>query len=179
MVLSILEIIVDFVLIILLALVVFYIVSIFNTIVSLRNSANKAWANIDVLLKQRSDLIPNLVSVVKGYADYEQKTLIELTKLRAQLMRNDALSAKAKASEGISFALKSIFITAERYPELKADKHFMELQNQLTSLENQIADRREFYNNSVMLFNTRIKSFPDTLLVAILGYVEKEYFKRT
>ncbi|MBU0532159.1 LemA family protein [Candidatus Micrarchaeota archaeon] len=160
-------------------LAIFYFVSVYNGLVGLRNNIDKAWANIDVLLKQRSDLIPNLVETVKGYMKHERGTLETVTKLRAQIMAHNSPAKKAKASEALTGALKSIFAVAENYPALKASENFIELQKQITAIENQIADRREFYNDSVLLYNTRIKVLPDTLLASVLGYKEKEYFKAT
>ncbi len=158
-------------------LAAFYVFSIYNGLISLRNNIDKAWANIDVLLKQRTDLIPNLVETVKGYMKHERETLTEIARLRTQMMGAHGPAEKAKASEGISSALKSIFAVAENYPKLQASENFMKLQEQLSAIENQIADRREFYNDSVMLFNTRIHSLPDTLFASMMGLKDKEYFK--
>jgi LemA protein len=160
-----------------LLLCIFYVFSIYNGLVSLRNNIDKAWANIDVLLKQRTDLIPNLVETVKGYMKYEKKVLAELTAMRTSIMSAKLPHEKAAASEGISAALKTIFAVSENYPQLKASDNFLELQKQLTAMENQIADRREFYNDSVLLFNTRIKSLPDMVFAGILGFKDKDYFK--
>jgi LemA protein len=158
-------------------LAAFYIFSIYNGLISLRNNIEKAWANIDVLLKQRTDLIPNLVETVKGYMKYEKGTLTEITRLRTQMMGASTPGEKALASEGISAALKTIFAVAENYPKLEASQSFLKLQEQLSAIENQIADRREFYNDSVMLFNTRIHSVPDTIFASMMGFKDKEYFK--
>ncbi len=158
-------------------LAVFYLFSVYNGLVSLRNNIDKAWANIDVLLKQRTDLIPNLVEVVKGYMKYEKQTLTDITAMRTSMMSAQTPHEKAVASEGISTALKSIFAVAENYPKLKANENFLKLQEQLTAMENQIADRREFYNDSVMLYNTRIKSVPDNVVAGMLNFREKEYFR--
>ncbi len=160
-------------------LAVFYAFSIYNGLISLKNNIEKAWANIDVLLKQRSDLIPNLVETVKGYMKYEKSTLVEITRLRTEIMSASTPGEKARASEGISAAIKSIFAVAENYPQLKASENFLELQKQLSAMENQIADRREFYNDSVLLFNTRIHSVPDMIFASMMGMKDKEYFKAT
>ena len=157
----------------------FYAFSVYNGLVALRNNIDRAWANIDVLLKQRSDLIPNLVETVKGYMKYEKSVLEEITRLRTSMMSASGPAEKARASEAISASLKSIFAVAENYPKLEASSNFLELQKQLSAIENQIADRREFYNNSVLLYNTRIHSLPDLLFAAILGFRDKEYFKAT
>jgi LemA protein len=155
----------------------FYVFSIYNGLISLRNNIEKAWANIDVLLKQRTDLIPNLVETVKGYMKYERSVLTNITALRTSMMGATTPGEKAKASEGISAALKSIFAVAENYPQLQASQSFLKLQEQLSAMENQIADRREFYNDSVLLFNTRIHSLPDMLFASLMGLKDKEYFK--
>lgn len=171
------EICMGFVAVALFLLSAFYAVSVYNGLVSLRVNIDKSWANIDVVLKQRSDLIPNLVEAVKGYMKYEKGVLAEITRLRTELMGAEGPAAKARASEGMSTALKSLFAVAESYPQLKANENFLELQKQLAAMENQIADRREFYNDSVMLYNTRIKALPDMLLAAVMGMREFEYFK--
>ncbi len=156
-----------------------YFLSIYNSLIFLRNQIDKAWANIDVLLKQRNDLIPNLVETVKGYMKHEREVLTEITKLRVSIISATGPKEKARASEGISAALKSIFAVAENYPKLRASENFLKLQEQLTAIENQIADRREFYNDSVLLYNTRIKTFPHLLVAAVLWMKEREYFKVT
>jgi len=155
----------------------FYLFSIYNGLVELRNNVDRAWANIDVLLKQRTDLIPNLVETVKGYMRYEKKVLTEITTFRTSMMSAQTTQEKAKHSEAISAALKTIFAVSEKYPDLKANENFLELQKQLAAIENQIADRREFYNDSVLLYNTRIKVMPDTIIASTFGFREKEYFK--
>jgi LemA protein len=160
-------------------LFVFYLFSIYNGLIQLRNNIDKAWANIDVLLKQRSDLVPNLVEVVKGYAKHEKGIFENVAEMRSAMMSAQGPAAKAKANDMLTSALKSIFAVAENYPKLEASNNFLELQKQLAAIENQIADRREFYNDSVMLYNTRIKVLPDTVVAGILGYKDMEYFKAT
>jgi len=172
-----LEICVGFVVVVAAFLAIFYAVSIYNGLVGLRNNIDKAWANVDVLLKQRADLIPNLVDTVKGYMKHEKSTLENITKLRAQIMAYKSPAKKAKASEALTEALKSLFAVAENYPKLRASENFLKLQDQLTAVENQIADRREFYNDAVLLYNNRIKMLPDVLIAVPLGYKMKEYFK--
>jgi len=156
-------------------LAVFYAVSVYNGIIRLRNNIGKAWSNIDVLLKQRSDLIPNLVDTVKGYMKHEKGVLAEITRLRTSVLKGSP-AEKAKASEKITESLKTLFAVAENYPKLRASENFLDLQNKLTAVENQIADRREFYNDSVLLFNTRIQMIPDSIIAALLGMKPKEYF---
>lgn len=160
-------------------LVLFYIVSIFNGLISLKNNIDKSWANIDVVLKQRTDLIPNLVETVKGYAKYEKGVLEEVTRLRTAMMSAQGPSEKAKINDAMTAGLKSVFAVAENYPKLQASENFLKLQEQLSAMENQIADRREFYNDSVLLYNTRIASVPDSVAAGILNMTQKEYFKAT
>ncbi|MDD5096137.1 MAG: LemA family protein [Candidatus ainarchaeum sp.] len=166
-----------FLCLIIFALAAFYIFSIYNGLISLKNNIERAWANIDVLLKQRSDLVPSLVETVKGYMKHERGTLQDLTRMRAQMLSAQGPAQKAKASEALTSALKSIFAVAENYPKLRASENFLQLQNQISAIENQIADRREFYNESVLLFNTRIHSFPDMFFASLMGLKDKEYFK--
>jgi LemA protein len=157
----------------------FYLFSIYNGLIELRNNIDRAWSNIDVLLKQRYDLIPNLVEAVKGYKKYEKGLLTDLASIRTSMMKAETPGEKAAASDALSANLKSVFAVAESYPDLKASENFMQLQKQLTAMENQIADRREFYNNSVVLYNTKIKSLPDMLIANMMSLKEKEYFKAT
>lgn len=170
---------VGLIVILIVALIIFYIFSVYNGLISLKNNIERAWANIDVLLKQRSDLIPNLVETVKGYMKHERGVLEDLTRMRAQMLSAQGPAQKAKASEALTSALRSIFAVAENYPQLRASENFLQLQNQLSSIENQIADRREFYNESVVLFNTRIHSVPDMFFASLMGFKDKEYFKAT
>jgi LemA protein len=157
----------------------FYLFSIYNGLIELRNNIDRAWANIDVLLKQRYDLIPNLVEAVKGYKKYEKGLLTDLASIRASMMKAQSPGQKAAASDALTSSLKTVFAVAESYPELKASENFMQLQKQLTVMENQIADRREFYNNSVLLYNNKIKSLPDMVIASMMGLKDKEYFKAT
>ena len=168
-----------FFLFILACLAAFYAFSVYNGLISLRNNIDKAWANIDVLLKQRSDLIPNLVEAVKGYMKHEKSTLEDIARLRSDVMSAGLPHEKAKASEGISAALKTIFAVSENYPNLQASENFLALQKALSTIENQIADRREFYNDSVMLFNTRIHSLPDSVVASLMSLKDMDYFKAT
>jgi len=155
----------------------YYFLTIYNSLIFLRNQIDKAWANIDVLLKQRNDLIPNLVEVVKGYMKYERGVLAEITRLRASIINTAEIKERARASEGISAMLKSIFAVAEKYPKLLTSENFVKLQGELIAIENQIADRREFYNDSVFLYNTQLRTFPHLLIANLFGMKEKQYFK--
>jgi LemA protein len=157
--------------------IVVYIVSIFNGLIRVKNNIKKSWSNINVLLKQRSDELPKLVSSVKGYMKHERRTLEVLTKARTQFLGAKTMSDKAAADNMISSALKTIFAVAENYPNLKANENFMQLQNRISGLENELADRREFYNDSVNTYNIRIQSIPDVIVARMLGYREEEMFK--
>lgn len=168
---------VGFVILGIIVIVLFFVIAIYNGLISLRNNIDKAWANIDVLLKKRLDLIPNLVELVKGYATYERSVLEEITKIRASAMQAQAIPEKAKGSEAISASLGSVFALAENYPNLKASENFLHLQKELSTIETQIAQRREFYNDSVLLYNTNIKTIPSVYLADWLKYTPKEYFR--
>jgi len=154
-----------------------YIVSIYNILIRLRNNIKKSWANINVLLKQRNDELPKLIDSVKGYMKYEQNVLRELTAARTNFLNAKDLSQKAAANENIVSALKTIFAVAENYPQLKANKNFIQLQERISMLENQIADRREFYNDSINEYNIRIQSFPDMFVANLMKLKQEHMFR--
>lgn len=159
--------------------IVGYVILVFNNLVRLKNNIIKSWSNIDVLLKQRSDELPNLVNAVKGYMKHEKNVLLELTRARTEMLKAQTLSQKAKADNAITNALKTIFAVAEDYPKLRANENFMQLQQRISGLENEIADRREFYNDSVTNYNIRIQSIPDVIIARMLKYTEEQLFKAT
>jgi len=159
--------------------IVFYVVSVFNGLVRLKNNIKKSLSNIEVLLKQRIDELPKLIESVKGYMKHERGTLTELTKARTEFMNAKTLPEKAKADGVISGALKTIFAVAENYPNLKANENFIQLQTRISGIENELADRREFYNDSVNTYNIRIQSIPDRFVAGMLGYTPEELFKAT
>ena len=152
-------------------------IRIFNSLVRLKNNIKKAWANIDVLLKQRHDELPKLLATVKGYMKHERELLENITKARSSVMSAGTVHDKAQANGELTNALKSLFAVAENYPDLKANASFMQLQTRITGIESEIADRREFYNDSVNTYNIRIASFPDLIVAGMLGYKEVEMFK--
>jgi LemA protein len=154
-----------------------YFIYIFNGLVRLKNNIRKSWANIDVLLKQRSDEVPNLVTTVKGYMEHERGTLEALTKARTDVLQAQTLSRKAASDNIITEALKTIFAVAENYPNLKANENFLKLQLRITGIEDELADRREFYNDSVNIYNIRIHSFPDLFVARLMKYSEEQLFK--
>ena len=157
--------------------IISYIVGMFNSLVRLKNNIKKSWSNINVLLKQRSDELPKLINSVKGYMTHEKDTLTELTKARTSMLNAKTMSEKADADNAISSTLKTIFAVAENYPNLKANENFMQLQNRISGLENELADRREFYNDSVNTYNIRIHSFPDMIIAGRMKYTDEEMFK--
>ena len=157
--------------------VVVYIVLIFNGLVRLKNNIKKAWANIDVLLKQRHDELPKLIDSVKGYMQHERATLQTLTEARTAFLNATTMAQRAEADTTITAALKTLFAVAENYPNLKANENFLQLQGRISGLENELADRREFYNDSVNTYNIRIQSIPDVVVARMLGYTAEEMFQ--
>ena len=145
-----------FIILSILAVVVLYFVVAYNGLIRLRNQVKNSWSQIDVQLKRRHDLIPNLVETAKGYMQHERVTLESLTKARSLLVEAKTLSRKAAVDNVISNLLKTVFAVAENYPDLKAGENFLKLQKRITGLENELADRREFYNDSVTIYNIRI-----------------------
>ena len=156
---------------------VFYVVSLYNGLVKLRNGAESAWSDIDVQLKRRYELIPNLVETVKGYAQHEQSTFTEVTNARSQAMQANGPEAQAAAEGNLSRVLKSLFAVAEAYPELRANQNFLSLQEELSSLENAIQNARRYYNAVVRDLNTRCEAFPSNLVANNFGFEKKEYFE--
>lgn len=151
---------------------IIYVIMIFNGLISLKNNISKSWANIDVLLKQRSEELPNVVNTVKGYMKHEKTLFITLAKARSDLIRATSITQKARADDTITETLKSLFAISEDYPKLRANENFLKLQQRISALENEIADRREFYNDSVTAYNIRIQTFPDLIVARLLGYKE-------
>ena len=141
----------------------------YNGLVALRNNVDKAWANTDVLLKQRHDEVPRLLDVCQGYMLYERETLTRVTEARAHFAAAATVVQKAQASSSVSTSLQQLFASAENYPQLQANQTFLRLQNRISELENEIADRREFYNDAINLFNTRIQQMPDSLAASLLA----------
>ena len=155
------------------AVISIYLISIYNGLVALKHAVSKAWANIDVLLKQRHDELPKLVETCKQYMKHEQETLEKVMKARssvASAQQQGDISALGKAESTMRLGLGSLFAVAEAYPDLKADETFQHLQARITGLENAIADRREFYNESVNINNVRIEQFPDLLIARIFNF---------
>lgn len=166
--------------IILIALVVvvaFVVVGIYNKFVKMRNRTKEAWADIDVQLKRRYDLIPNLVNVVKGYASHESATFQKVTEARTAAMSVQNIAEKGKAENMLSNTLKSIFALSENYPELKANTNFLELQKELSDTENKIQAARRFYNGNVRDLNTALESFPQNIIGNMFNFQKQEFFE--
>jgi len=157
--------------------VALYLVSIYNGLIRLSNNIAKAWANIDVLLKQRYDELPKLIKVCEGYMKHERETLEKLTAARTACLQASGVNQTAQAENQLAGVLKTLFAVAENYPDLKANQNFMQLQQRISYLESQIADRREFYNDSVNLYNIRIHQIPDMWVAQSMGLSSKEMFK--
>jgi len=155
---------------------VLIVIGVYNGLVRLRNEIENSFAQIDVQLKRRNDLIPNLIETVKGYAKHEKSVFEEVTKARAAVMQAKGVEEKAKASNMLSDTLKSLFAVSENYPDLKANQNFMQLQEELTGTENKIAYSRQHYNDVVMEFNTRIQVFPNNMIASPMGFAKKEMF---
>ena len=160
-----------------LVVVLLWVVFAFNGLVRLRNRIDAAWAQIDVQLRRRYDLIPNLVETVKGYAAHERETFESVTQARANAINAQGVAQQAQAENQITNALKSLFAVAEAYPELKANQNFLALQEELTGTEGRIAYARQFYNDEVQRLNTRIQSFPTVLLARAFGFTARDYFE--
>jgi len=160
----------------LIVLVVLYVILVYNGLIRLRNEVENSFAQIDVQLKRRNDLIPNLVETVKGYAAHEKGVFEEVAKARAAVMQAQGVGEKAKASNFLSDTLKSLFAVTENYPELKANENFLQLQEEISGTENKISYARQHYNDIVMEFNVRIQVFPRNMIAGALGFTKKELF---
>ncbi len=153
------------------------IIAIYNGLVNLRNQCENAWSQIDVQLKRRTDLIPNLVETVKGYAQHEKSTFEEITKARAAMANAGSVKEKAAANNMLTSALKSLFMVVENYPQLKANENFIQLQEELTATENKISYARQFYNDSVMRYDTKRQTFPSSIVASLFHFADKDYFE--
>lgn len=163
--------------IVLVALILLSLILIYNSLIRLRNQVRNSWAQIDVQLKRRNDLIPNLVESVKGYMKHEKSVLENVTKARAAIMKAETTEKKAKASNMLSSTLKSLFAVAENYPTLKANENFLQLQEEITGTENKISYARQHYNDMVMVLNTRIETFPTNIFANMMNFVKESLFE--
>lgn len=165
-------------LVVIVAVLVIAFIAMYNSIVSLMKRVDNAWAQIDVQLKRRADLIPNLIETVKGYAKFEKSVLTEVTKARTAILSAKSPKEAAKGENMLAGALKSVFAVAESYPTLKANENFKSLQEELASTENKVAFARQFYNDTVMRWNTAIVVFPTNIVAGMFGVAkEREYFE--
>lgn len=159
------------------AVIGFLIVGIYNRLVSLRQTTNQAWSDIEVQLKQRQDLVPQLVNTVKGYASHEKETFEEVVRARSAAVSADNVKDQAQAEGMLSAALGKLFALSEAYPDLKANTNFLQLQDELADIENKIAAARRFYNNSVQEYNTGREQFPAVLIAGPFGFEERDFFE--
>jgi LemA protein len=154
-----------------------YFVSIYNSLVGLRNRVKNAWSQIDVQLKRRHDLIPNLIEAVKGYMKHEREIMENITKYRSQAMDANTVGEKAAAEGLLNGALDQLRVQVENYPDLKANQNFLSLQEELTSTENKISFARQAYNDQVLFFNNKIQMFPSNIVAGMFSFKEEEFFE--
>lgn len=157
-------------------LVTFFVI-IYNGLITVKNNINKSWSNIDVLLKQRHDELPKLIKVCERYMKHEAETLEKVIQARSMMSSARTMGERGKAEGMLTEALKSLFAVSENYPELKADRRFGQLQTRITELESEIADRREFFNESVNIYNIRIEKLPDVFIARLLNYQPKDLWR--
>lgn len=160
-----------------LVLLVLAVAGLYNRLVVLRNRTNNAWSQVDVQLKRRYDLIPNLVETVKGYAAHEREVLENVTKARANAINAGDVGSQAEAENMLSQTLKSLFAVAENYPDLKANQNFLMLQEELSGTESKIAYSRQFYNDTVLAYNNGREVFPNNIIAGIFNFASKDYFE--
>ncbi len=165
------------VLIVIIAFVALFAISIYNSLVKLRNQVKNAWSQIDVQLKRRHDLIPNLIETVKGYMTHERDTLENITKARSQAVAAETVGDKAKAEGELTSALGKFNLVVENYPDLKANQNFLSLQEELTSTENKISFSRQNYNDQVLFYNNKIQMFPSNIVAGMFKFNEEEFFE--
>lgn len=167
------------ILLIIIGIILLYLWFTYNSLITARIRIQEALSHIDVQLKRRTDLIPNLIEAVKGYVKHEKELLENITKARTSLMSATTTSEKAEANNQISQTLKSLFAVSENYPNLKANENFLNLQEELTDTENKIAYSRQFYNNNVLDYNTKIQTFPNSLLANMFNFKPSDFFAAT
>ena len=165
------------ILIVIIIIILVAIVAIYNGLVTARNKVKNAWAQIDVQLNRRADLIPNLVETVKGYAAHESSVFEDVTAARAGLMNANGVKEISEANNQLSSTLKTLFAVAENYPELKANENFKDLQAQLAQTEDKIAYSRQFYNDTVLMYNNKCQTFPSNIFAGMFGFKEADFFE--
>ena len=164
------------IIIIVLAVIVLWIIAVFNGLIRFKNRTNEAWSDIDVQLKRRHDLIPNLIEAVKGYAAHERQLFEKVTEARTRAISAQGIEEKGKAENALSGTLKSLFAVAENYPQLKANENFLQLQNELSDTENKIQAARRFYNSNARDLNIKTETFPSRIIAGMLGFKKREFF---
>ena len=167
------------IIVIIVVLLILYVIGTYNNLVGLRNKVKDQWAQIDVQLKRRFDLIPNLVETVKGYASHEKDTLEAVVKARNEYLSSDTPEGKIAANNDLNKVVTKLFALAESYPELKADTSFRELQTTLTETEDKISYARQFYNDVVMKYNNKVEVFPSNIVAGLFGFKTSAYFNAT
>jgi len=163
--------------IIVIVAIILWVIAVFNGLIRLKNRTDEAWSDIDVQLKRRYDLIPNLIETVKGYAAHEKQLFEQVTEARAKAINAQGAEEKGKAENMLSGTLKSLFAVAENYPQLKANENFLQLQTELSETENKIQAARRFYNGNVRDLNIKIETFPSRIIAGILGFKKREFFE--
>ena len=158
-------------------LVIFFVIGIYNALVRLRNQVDNAWSQIDVQLKRRHDLIPNLVETAKGYMEHERGTFEAITEARSKAMGANTVADASKAEAGLSDALSKFMLVVENYPDLKANQNFLSLQETLTSTENKIAFARQGYNDQVLFFNNKTQMFPSNIIANSFNFTKRDFFE--
>ena len=165
--------------VIIIVILAFVVVGMYNSLVGLRNQVKNAWAQIDVQLKRRHDLIPNLVETAKGYMVHERTTFENITAARSRAMQADSVGDKARAEGELSGLMSKFFLVVENYPDLKANQNFLALQEELTSTENKIAFSRQAYNDQVLFYNNKIQMFPSSIIAGMFNFQQSEFFEIT
>lgn len=165
------------VVLIVIGVVVLFVISMYNSLIQLRNRVKNAWSQIDVQLKRRHDLIPNLLETVKGYMKHEREIMENITKYRSQAMDASTVGQKAQAEGLLSGALGQLRVQVENYPDLKANQNFLALQEELTSTENKISFARQSYNDQVLFYNNKIQMFPSNIIASIFKFIQEEFFQ--
>ena len=171
------EMIIELIILVIIILIVVVFVYLYNSLVKLRNRVKNAWSQIDVQLNRRADFIPNLVETVKGYAKHEKTVYENVTAARAGLMNAKTVQETAEANNVLTETLKSLFAVAENYPDLKASENFRELQGQLEETENKIAYSRQFYNDTVLMYNNKCQMVPSNIIASLFNFQEEEFFE--
>jgi LemA protein len=164
-------------LLIIVVVAIFWLIGVYNSLIKMRNRTDEAWSDIDVQLKRRYNLIPNLVETVKGYAKHEKEVFEKVTEARSRAMGAKSVKDQGEAENMLAGALKSLFAVVENYPELKANQNFLELQRELTDTEDKIQAARRFYNGNVRDFNVMMQTFPNNFAASMFGFKAREFFE--